>query len=212
MLGSYGKFMQFRVLSSRTLIGVTLVGLIFFLTLVFYFNFKNPIQEIAPETLPPNTDILEQEEMVIGLPVRLKIPTINVDASVESLGLTVSGDMDTPKGPDNVAWFELGTRPGENGSAVIAGHFGTWKNGKRSVFDNLHKLKAGDKVYIEDEKGESITFVVREIRNFDPQADATEVFSSDDDMAHLNLITCEGAWNKDSKNYSKRLVVFADKE
>ena len=73
-------------------------------------------------------------------------------------------------------------------------------------------MNQGDKIYIEDEKGKAITFVVREKRSYDPKADASEVFSSDDEASHLNLITCEGSWNKDSKSYPKRLVVFTDKE
>lgn len=159
----------------------------------------------------------KQEQIILyaqtnsGLPLRLKIPTINVDSSVEYVGLTSSGAMDVPKGPDNVAWFEPGIRPGEKGSAVIAGHFG-WKNGIPAVFDNLHKLQKGDKLYIEDDKGAAITFVVREIKMYDQNADSKDVFISNDGKSHLNLITCEGVWNKGSQSYSNRLVVFADKE
>ena len=120
--------------------------------------------------------------------------------------------MDVPKERANVAWFNLGPRPGENGSAVIAGHYGRWKNGKGSVFDNLHKLRKGDKIYVEDENGVIITFVVRESRRYDPNASVGDVFGSNDGKAHLNLITCEGVWDKVSKTYSKRLVVFTDKE
>lgn len=36
--------------------------------------------------------------------------------------------MDTPKSPFDVGWFRLGKRPGENGSAVVSGHYGKWKN------------------------------------------------------------------------------------
>jgi len=71
-----------------------------------------------------------------GLPVRLKIPKINVDSAFEYVGLTPQGAMDVPKGPAEVGWFKLGTRPGEIGSAVVAGHSG-WKNGIPAVFDNL---------------------------------------------------------------------------
>lgn len=130
---------------------------------------------------------------------------------IEYVGLAPDGAMDVPKERTNVAWFNLGQRPGENGSAVIAGHYG-WKNMEGSVFDDLHKLRKGDKLYIEDEKGATITFVVRESRRYDPQADASAVFGSNDEKAHLNLVTCEGEWDKVSKIYSKRLVVFADKE
>ncbi|MDZ4385214.1 MAG: class F sortase, partial [Candidatus Moranbacteria bacterium] len=129
----------------------------------------------------------------------------------EYVGLNPDGSMAIPKSTDEVGWFELGKRPGENGSAVIAGHYGLTK-GKPSIFDNLYKLAKGDKLSIEDDKGAITAFVVRGQRSYDPEADTSEIFSSDDGKAHLNLITCEGVWNKDLKSYSKRLVVFADKE
>jgi len=147
----------------------------------------------------------------IGLSVRLKIPKINVDSTIEYVGLDKDGAMDVPKGPDVVAWFNLGPRPGENGSAVIAGHFG-WKENLPAVFDELHTLVKGDKIYVEDKNGVSTTFIVRESREFNPESDSKEVFSSDDGKSHLNLITCKGVWNQTEKSYSNRLVVFTDKE
>jgi sortase A len=176
--------------------------------LIFIFKFQQPNESDIEQI-----DTQEQNQTdSFGLPVRLKIPTIEVDATVEQVGLTPKGEMDTPKDPAEVAWLNLGARPGENGSAVITGHYGTWKNGSGSVFDNLHKLKKGDNVYMEDEKGETISFIVRESRSYEPSADASDVFSSDDEGSHLNLITCEGTWNKDLKSYSERLVIFTDKE
>ncbi|MDP1709889.1 MAG: class F sortase, partial [Candidatus Komeilibacteria bacterium] len=81
-----------------------------------------------------------------------------------------------------------------------------------SVFDDLHKLKPGDKIYVKDDKGETISFVMRGSERYDPQADAADVFNSKDIKSHLNLVTCEGVWNEVAESYPKRLVVFADKE
>lgn len=147
----------------------------------------------------------------VGLPVRLKITKINVNAAVEFVGLTADGIMGAPKSPTNVAWFNLGPRPGEKGSAVISGHYG-WKDGISAVFDNLKKLKPGDKLLIKDEKGVNLTFVVREVRVFGEKEDASTIFYSNDEKAHLNLITCGGIWDKAKKSYSERTVVFTDKE
>jgi hypothetical protein len=72
--------------------------------------------------------------------LRLKIPKINVDANIDSVGLTVSGAMDVPEGPNDVAWFNLGSRPGEEGTSIIDGHSG-WKDNIPAVFDDLYKLK-----------------------------------------------------------------------
>ena len=120
--------------------------------------------------------------------------------------------MESPKGPSDVSWYNLGPRPGEIGSAVMAGHYGAWKDGSLSVFQNLTKLQKGDRVSVKDENGQTINFIVRESKNFSATDDASSVFISNDGKAHLNLITCEGVWNGSDKSYSNRYVVFTNKE
>lgn len=158
--------------------------------------------------LPASSSVAQADP---GLPIRLKVPKIKVDAAIEYVGLNPKGEMDAPKLPRNVAWYEIGPRPGEIGSAVIAGHV-NWYNGAKSAFANLNKLKPGDKIVVQDKKGMNITFVVRKVRLYGSKEDASEVFISNDGKAHLNLVTCTGVWNKRTKQYSKRLVVFAEKE
>jgi LPXTG-site transpeptidase (sortase) family protein len=119
--------------------------------------------------------------------------------------------MGVPAGPDDVAWLDLGPRPGEKGSAVIAGHEG-WKDGIAAVFDNLGKLHVGDKIYVLDDQGTKATFVVRKMQTYNQNGDVPEVFASNDGKVHLNLITCEGTWNAAQKSYSNRFVVFTDRE
>lgn len=109
------------------------MGLLFFSGFIFYLIpinsarsapapiIKNTVTLILPKQKPVNPGLLAS-------PVRLKIPKINIDAAIESVGLTPEGAMDVPKSHTNVAWFNLGPRPGEQGSAVINGHFGWWKN------------------------------------------------------------------------------------
>ncbi len=142
-----------------------------------------------------------------GLPMRLVIPAINVNAGIQSVGITTKREMEVPSNSVDVGWLYLGPRPGEKGSAVIGGHF-DGENGEAGVFTNLYKLKEGDKLYIEDDKGTSIVFVVRESRTYD-LGYADDVFSGSD-SAHLNLITCDGVWDGVKKSYNKRLVIFAD--
>ena len=142
-----------------------------------------------------------------GWPVRLQILRIKVDAPIQYLGRTKDGKMDAPKGPDAVGWYGRGVRPGEVGSAVIDGHSG-YRTGP-AVFDNLPSLRRGDKVHVIDDHGAVTTFVVRELRNYKPDADATEVFNRSDGR-YLNLITCTGSWNPLAGTHALRLVVFCD--
>jgi LPXTG-site transpeptidase (sortase) family protein len=177
------------------------------------FNVTSTTNTSIFRTINENTfiGVTTNSNIDTGLPFRLRIPKINVDDPFESVGLTPDGAMDVPKGPRGVAWFSLGPRPGEIGSAVISGHYG-WKDNIQAVFDNLYKLKKGDKIYVEDEKGVTTTFIVRELRYYDRNAEAGDVFYSTDGRVHLNLITCGGAWNATEKTHSQRLVVFTDKE
>lgn len=154
----------------------------------------------------------ESASYVPGIPIRLQIAKINVDANIISVGIAKDGAMDAPSGPKEVGWFKLGPRPGNIGSAVIDGHYGYWKNKEVSVFDDLNKLRKGDEISVEDDKGITNTFIVRKILTYDQNEDTSNIFSSNDGKSHLNLITCEGEWDSVRKTYSNRLIVFTDKE
>lgn len=150
-----------------------------------------------------------QVETQIGLPLRLRIPSIKVNSMIEYVGLTSSGAMDVPKKNMNVAWYSPGTPPGDIGSAVIAGHY-SWRNhAGGGVFNNIDKLRKGDILYVDDAQGKTMSFVVREIRTFKFDADARQVFSSNNG-ARLNLITCSGWWDSSKQSSTTRRVIFAE--
>jgi LPXTG-site transpeptidase (sortase) family protein len=156
---------------------------------------------------PEQNLLVEDQEKGRNFPVRLIIPAIGVNAGVQLLGVTSKGTMEVPNNAVDVGWFNFGPRPGEKGSAVMAGHF-DGKNGEPGVFANLDKLKIGDKIYVEDKGGKSAIFEVTGSRVYGPGF-AEEVFSSNDGI-YLNLVTCDGVWDGTKKSYSQRLVVFAD--
>jgi LPXTG-site transpeptidase (sortase) family protein len=186
-----------------------------------------PQEDITPLAAPsiiPTSQTIISDSMLKSLqgvdlgaqtnqtsPINIKIPKINIDSELESVHLTPQGAVGAPETPMNAAWFNLSPSPGESGTAVIVGHFG-WKDGIPAVFDNLSTLQKGDKIYTEDAEGLTTTFVVTEVRSYGENADVSNVFSSSDGKAHLNLITCGGVWNATTKSYSNRVVVFADKE
>ena len=61
-----------------------------------------------------------------------------------------------------------------------------------------------------DDFGNTLAFIVRSMRLFDRNADSTSVFISNDGLAHLNIIICEGTWNRVNDSYPDRRVVFTD--
>jgi sortase A len=141
-------------------------------------------------------------------PIRIKIPKIHVDAAIENIGITQGGAMDVPGSIMDGGWYKYGSVPGNIGSAVIDGHI-DGKNGEAGVFALLHLLGKGDNIYIVDNKGKSIFFIVSKTRMFNLKEDTSGIFNQTDGR-HLNLITCSGTWDNSQQFYTKRLVVFAD--
>lgn len=176
------------------------------------FTDQSPTQR-AKEILPAKDSIPSQKQapeiVEIGLPITLSIPKINVDASVESVGLDAKKAMDVPKDADNGGWYNLGAKPGQIGSSVIAGHYDR-ANGSPAVFWDLNKLTSGDKIMVKDDKGKERAFsVVRSAKYPYNDFPLQEVFGTSS-KPMLNLITCQGAWNTGTRNYSERLVVYAE--
>lgn len=175
------------------------------LMLIFYLIQKQTQSNIHPQRT--TNQVLGAETQIKRSPVRLIIPEININANIQSVGVNTKGEMEAPSNTIDVGWFKFGSRPGEKGSAVIDGHF-NGENGDSGVFANLNKLKKGDRLYVQDDKGIFIAFVVRESLIYD-SGYSDDVFSRND-STHLNLITCDGVWDENKKSYTKRLVVFAD--
>jgi sortase (surface protein transpeptidase) len=144
----------------------------------------------------------------VEVPVSLQIPKLNLQATIEQVGMDKQGRMDVPKNADNVGWYNLGYKPGDKGSAVMAGHLDK-ASGAPAVFWNVSKLHPGDTILVTEENGKRLTFSVSKVTNY-PYNDfpLQEVFGASDE-ARLNLITCQGTWNKTTGNYSHRTVVFA---
>lgn len=155
---------------------------------------------------PPSTSL-----PLVGLPARLTIPTIGVDAAVESVGLTPEGLMDVPKDFNDVAWYHLGPRPGEPGNAVIDGHVDSAVEGT-AVFWKLHSLVPGDVIVVTGDDGTDYRFVVTETAAYDDADAPLARIYGPADGAHLNLVTCDAASSFDRHigSYQGSYVIYTD--
>jgi LPXTG-site transpeptidase (sortase) family protein len=142
------------------------------------------------------------------LPARLLIPKLGIKSNIQYVGLTPKGAMDIPHSAVDTAWYKLGPRPGEVGSAVINGHVNTYYS-DHGVFEHLGDLVPGDIVMVEQKNGNVLHFKVIGKKIFAHDAPGDEVFAPTSGR-HLNLITCTGTWMKDKQIYDERLVVFTE--
>jgi sortase A len=165
----------------------------------------SPAATTAPAAQAPV--ITQPTAVTRARPARLQIPRLNIDAAVESVGQTHDGLMDVPRAAQNVAWYNLGAYPGDAGNAVLSGHLDD-RGGAPAVFWRLDELEPGDLVIVVDSAGRSQRFEVtrKESYPFD-QAPLQEIFGFTLSR-NLNLITCEGVWDRANRNYDRRLVVY----
>ncbi|GAA2401013.1 hypothetical protein Cme02nite_59130 [Catellatospora methionotrophica] len=143
-------------------------------------------------------------------PVRVRIPSIQVDAVVVTVGTNLDGSLQVPelKHPDLTGWYRYGPSPGERGNAVIVGHVDTRTSGP-AVFFQLGSLKPGTKIEVQRLDGSLATFTVDVVKSF-PKDDfpAHRVYGATDDMG-LRLVTCGPPYDRTDRNYLNNIVVFA---
>lgn len=146
-----------------------------------------------------------------GLPARITIPAIRVDAAIEALDLTGDQKIGVPQAFGNVGWYRQGYRPGEPGRAILSGHLDD-SQGRPAVFARLKELQPGDEIKVRYADGTVLAFAAGEQRLVDVNAvdEATwQAIFGASERAELSLITCDGVWDAVAKTYSRRLVVFA---
>jgi sortase A len=141
-----------------------------------------------------------------GIPTHVSIPKIGIESFVEQVGLDEAGKMDVPKKDEDVGWFSLGYKPGDNGSAVLAGHLDTVK-GTPAVFWDLAKLNLGDEIIVTDDKNHTFYYVVTNKTTYVyDQVPLDKIFAQTGEPI-LNLITCGGSFNRAARNYTHRTII-----
>lgn len=141
-------------------------------------------------------------------PKYISLPTIDTEGFVENVGLTKNQEIQVPSNIHTVGWFNQSAKPGQPGVSVIDGHVdGTTKPG---IFRRLSELKHGDQFTVRLGDESVRTYRVLNVETVDTAAALSVLFSQEPGVAsQLNLITCTGTFNKQSKTYDKRVVVSA---
>lgn len=145
---------------------------------------------------------------VVGVPQRIAIPAIGVNAAIEAVGVDATNTMETPADPWNTAWYSHGARPGARGNAVVAGHVDFAGLGP-VVFWRLSSMQPGMEVFVTADDGLRWRFVVQSVEAFHvEQFPGQRVFGPTADT-YLNLISCVGDFDPVTLSYNQRIVVFA---
>src|SRR5689334_15514766 len=142
-------------------------------------------------------------------PKRLTIPSIKVEAPILSVGRAKDGSVDVPplQRHNEAGWFDQGPTPGQFGPALIVGHADT-RSGP-SVFFNLGRLKAGQKIEVLREDDSVAIFQINSVEHFGKEKLPVKRVYGDYSRPSLRLLTCGGKWLGGKQGYSDNVVVFA---
>ncbi len=141
----------------------------------------------------------------------LLVPSAGLKSTIVRVDRTPSGAMGSPDNPYVIGWLDSSAAPGETGNTLLAGHRDFEdKSGNigTGVCWELVNTEAGDLMLVRDHDSD-IYYVYRvteavTVNPYDP--DAVRYLRNTDEPV-ITLITCTGAFNAETHQYSHRFVV-----
>lgn len=141
-------------------------------------------------------------------PKLLHIPAIGVGAPIQRMGLTSNNTVASPSNVHFAGWYVGSAKPGDAGVSVIDGHL----SGKHTsgIFAKLSQLTAGDQITVEYGNGSKRRFEVVSGSSVSVGEASARLFAKQADIGQqLNLITCDGAYDRTNRSYERRYIVIA---
>lgn len=156
---------------------------------------------------PPDTNS-GTPAMSASPPTLIRIRTIRVEARVIPIALDTAGHLQPPPPDDNniVGWYRGGVTPGQNGTAVMAGHVDN-KHGL-SVFYSLGRLHPGAEVEIERKDRTTAVFTIDAVESYPKDHYPDDKVYRAAGRSELRLITCGGRFSKKT-GYLDNVVAYA---
>lgn len=140
------------------------------------------------------------------LPVRLRVPSLAIDAPVAGVGVAADGQLAVPNDLVRVGWYGAGAVPGDAGTALIAAHVDHARS--PGVFFRLDRLVPGAIVQVVRADGTVSTFSVVARRMIAkpllPVADLTQTGGA----PRLVLVTCGGSYDRGRRSYRDNVLVY----
>jgi hypothetical protein len=143
-------------------------------------------------------------------PIRLAVPALGVDTAVDAVGVEADGQMTIPAEVDRVGWYRFGPAPGDEGSAVIAGHVDSRTQGLGAMAP-LRDAAVGDEVLVTDAAGTTSTWRVVSRELIQKQVLPLDRLFTREGPPRLTLITCGGPFLPEFSSYRDNVVVVAER-
>ena len=159
---------------------------------------------------------------VQGTPVRMRIPSLEVDAAFERIGLDQArpdgqgrAPLGSPIDRTKAGWYVDGPQPGSGrGTVLTNGH--TYRDGS-AIFqeDFAERIDVGQLIDVEVDNGSTCSYRVQRVwRDVDATQDYPRIVLAEDlydfeGPERLFLTTCGGRWNSTTQSYDHISMLIA---
>lgn len=157
-----------------------------------------PIRDAAPTVAAP-----------VPAPVRVSLPAQGVTAPLDAVGVSPDGQMELPEDVDRVGWYRFGPVPGDDGSAVLAGHVDDREQGLGALAP-LRTTEVGDVVVVTGATGAETRWQVVSRELITKQVLPLDSIFNREGPPRLVLITCGGPFIPELRSYRDNVVVVAE--
>lgn len=166
----------------------------------------------VPSDVPPGASTDRPRKagragMPRSVPLTVTVPRVGLTAKVRPVRLTGGGEMPVPADRAAVGWLDSSAAPGENGTAVLAGHVDTADG--PAAFYELGAVKPGMRVEVRRTDGATAEFTVDAVAVYPRDRFPDRVYAPTTGPS-LRLITCTG-WDSDNESYRDNVVVYASR-
>lgn len=145
-------------------------------------------------------------------PNRIEIPKLKATAPIVKVGTTANRELEVPRDPKTVGWWQYGAKPGATvGTAILAGHINY--AGVTGSMATIGKLNPGDEVDVfgtqNADHQHRVRFTVTGVRTYHKtRLPYGEIFDQKS-VGRIAIVTCGGPFDASTGNYLDNIVVFA---
>lgn len=160
---------------------------------------------------------------VAGVPARMVIPALGVDAPFERIGIDTGAPADAqgrqplgnPTDRTKAGWYAAGPRPGSGTGTVLAnGH--TYRDGSAIFSESFaSRVAVGQRIDVVQRGGGVCSYQVQRVwREVNAKRDYSRIVSSEklynfQGPERLFLATCGGSWNSFAQDYDDISLLIA---
>lgn len=166
---------------------------------------------ITVDTASPDEKKSRDSEYIVPAdqPRMIHLRTIAASGPIQKVGVTKTNAIAVPTNVHFAGWYTKSVKPGYPGLSIIDGHVsGKYAPG---IFKQLPKLKKGDTFQVEYGDGSRRDFKVVETKKLPTKEAAVYLLDKRSDIdRQLNLITCDGVFDRETQQYDQRFMVVSE--